>query len=395
MINWEKLFGSDVWQTLSPGDHIDLIELVERNISANIVACSALTWAIYDTFLTIGRESRYVWSRKPAATTAIYVANLRLHSCRVQGIVGLVVFMLVYISQAAFSALRLFAIRDRSLKLAVFVFNLHIPPLILDVLWSPYRIPDAYLAIEYFPGCYLMYNSSYMIPLITAFILRRAMTLATDIIVLLLTWTKTYHIRREVRSFGINASISTLLLRDGNFTGFLDLCGAYMLRIPCPQRLRLDDGSTLLIDYSSLFLQVFRSITVCHFILHLREVYLTGSDENTSSPLASSFLQFASHAIGNLGAPLDLACDDDDAEDTKWVSRNPLAVGLPIMSEPEEHDALYQVARTSLQSTPEIKDVFDDDKYAQRYLLLVRRKNTGDELYNDITPETHSFLVEE
>ena len=75
-------------------------------------------------------------------------------------------------------------------------------------------------------------------------------------------------------------------------------------------------------------------MTVCHFILHLREVYLAGGDsENTNSTLASSFLQFASQVVGNLGAPLDFNSDEDSQERSEWVSRNPLAVGLAMREE--------------------------------------------------------------
>ena len=48
-----------------------------------------------------------------------------------------------------------------------------------------------------------------------ASILRRAMTLTTDFIVLLLTWAKTYKIRREALSFGLEMPVSMLLFRDG------------------------------------------------------------------------------------------------------------------------------------------------------------------------------------
>ncbi|GJE97466.1 hypothetical protein PsYK624_136870 [Phanerochaete sordida] len=160
--------------------------------------------------------------------------------------------------------------------------------------------------------------------------------------------------------------------------------------------------TTILVDYASLFLQAFRSITVCHFILHLREVYLMGDDTGTNNPVVSSFLQFASQAVGNLGAPLDLDDMDSDghsrADSSEWVSRNPLAAGLPMMSPSDEHVALNRDSMSSAtESTVDLKDVFDDDceEYAQRYLSLVRRRGTGEESILDGSHESRSLLCDE
>lgn len=43
----------------------------------------------------------------------------------------------------------------------------------------------------------------------------RACALATDALVLVLTWVKTYHIKREADQAGIKANLTTLVLRDG------------------------------------------------------------------------------------------------------------------------------------------------------------------------------------
>ncbi|GJE97467.1 hypothetical protein PsYK624_136880 [Phanerochaete sordida] len=75
MFIWEEVFGPDVWQTLSPSDVAQLAWFANRNISTNYAAFTAFTWVAYDTLLTLGRESQFVWSRRPSAMTAIYVIN--------------------------------------------------------------------------------------------------------------------------------------------------------------------------------------------------------------------------------------------------------------------------------------------------------------------------------
>ena len=116
----------------------------------------------------------------------------------------------------------------------------------------------------------------------------------------------------------------------------------------------------------------FRSITVCYFILHLRQIYLEGEESGDSSPLTSSFLQFASQIVGNLGAPLDL--DNSDVqlshEAERWVSDNPLAAGLPLAGKQStrqvcldrEHENVrltyyISTSHNSLRSTAELDEV--------------------------------------
>ena len=48
-------------------------------------------------------------------------------------------------------------------------------------------------------------------------IIRRVGTLVNDIVMLGLTWAKTYSIRQEALSLRMNVPLSTLLVRDGMF----------------------------------------------------------------------------------------------------------------------------------------------------------------------------------
>ncbi|KIP06459.1 hypothetical protein PHLGIDRAFT_459323 [Phlebiopsis gigantea 11061_1 CR5-6] len=118
-----------------------------------------------------------------------------------------------------------------------------------------------------------------------------------------LTWAKTYTIRREALSF----------------------------------------QSPTHTDYASLYISVFRSVTVCHFILHLRQVYLDGTNTSTTAS-SSSAIQFASQVVGNLGAPLDLSrrFDEEDSivRDSLTMSSNPLAAGLPVEDRPLVHSCV-------------------------------------------------------
>lgn len=72
----------------------------------------------------------------------------------------------------------------------------------------------------------------------------------------------------------------------------------------------------------------FESLTVCHLILHLRQVHLADGPSSDDGPLRSSFLRFASNVVGNLGAPLDLDGEAGTEDLSPRSSANPLADGL-------------------------------------------------------------------
>lgn len=133
----------------------------------------------------------------------------------------------------------------------------------------------------------------------------------------------------------------------------------YLKRADCRQHLQSPTHT----DYASLYISVcvratftrvhpptdcgtifsFRSVTVCHFILHLRQVYLDGTNTSTTAS-SSSAIQFASQVVGNLGAPLDLSrrFDEEDSivRDPLTMSSNPLAAGLPVEDRPLVHSCV-------------------------------------------------------
>lgn len=75
----------------------------------------------------------------------------------------------------------------------------------------------------------------------------------------------------------------------------------------------------LLIDYFRI-----RSVTVSHFVLHLRAVYLD-SEEN-GNRLIGSLVHFASNVTGNLGAPLEFR--HEQSQIPSVTSQDPLAEGI-------------------------------------------------------------------
>ncbi|KAL6299459.1 hypothetical protein BKA93DRAFT_753393 [Sparassis latifolia] len=124
----------------------------------------------------------------------------------------------------------------------------------------------------------------------TVYLATRISVIVADVIVLMVTWMKTYEIKRYANSAHVEAPLATLLLRDGTlyFTLLLVLNLSLMLsNYYGPRR--------------------FMCIIVSRFLLNLRET------DNVQNHVASnpSFvctharsLQLASRIVGNMGASL-------------------------------------------------------------------------------------------
>ncbi|TCD61745.1 hypothetical protein EIP91_007994 [Steccherinum ochraceum] len=163
-----------------------------------------------------------------------------------------------------------------------------------------------------------------------------SLVLASDFLLLVLTWVKTLGIQRTSTRLGMHAPLSTLLLRDGT------IYFAAILFIQVFAIVSSEVGSTfILFDVWVYFAQVFNVIFLCRFMLNLRGIYLAEApdepDGSTSYPWSD--VHFAT-AIGNLGAPLDTYAfipaprdentknDSEDSESSMEVSSNPLMAGL-------------------------------------------------------------------
>ncbi|KAH9949955.1 hypothetical protein B0H21DRAFT_819653 [Amylocystis lapponica] len=152
-------------------------------------------------------------------------------------------------------------------------------------------------------------------------------------LVLVLTWAKTYGIKRIASQLHVKATLTTMLLRDGtvyfatllvlNFVSLIVLKTSVVEINPVPK-----------------FVDAFTCILISRFILKLREVFLTDADDTLRTQFSTerSAPQFASRFLGNLGAPLEHGTTfvtDNTGTNTVCnsvafveLSKDPLAAGL-------------------------------------------------------------------
>ncbi|KAH9947315.1 hypothetical protein B0H21DRAFT_348005 [Amylocystis lapponica] len=128
-------------------------------------------------------------------------------------------------------------------------------------------------------------------------VVTRACLIASDAIVLLVTWANTYKIKKHADRIDVKAPLVTLLLRDGTLY-FLLLLLLNILHMA----LYL---ANIFVDMI-YFIGPISSVIMSRFLLNLRQVYLTDNIDETRTSTRSnvSDMRFAASFVGNLGAPL-------------------------------------------------------------------------------------------
>ncbi|EKM56310.1 uncharacterized protein PHACADRAFT_207584 [Phanerochaete carnosa HHB-10118-sp] len=110
--------------------------------------------------------------------------------------------------------------------------------------------------------------------------LTRCSSIAVDIIVLVLTWIKSFKQFKDMRRLELGFSISAVLLRDGNFAE--------------------------LGNYSNPFIRFVPPLLIQRFILNLRQPNHTANDSSSDTHhLSHLSFRVSSDFLGNIGAPLD------------------------------------------------------------------------------------------
>jgi len=141
-----------------------------------------------------------------------------------------------------------------------------------------------------------------------------------DLMVLVMTWRKTYSLRKHATEANTRSPLIIMLLRDGNLH-FLAMC---ILNITS---LIMREAP---VDMNVMVIAL-TAIIVSRFFLNLRDIKdypntSTGNDVEASAPWVSN-LRFTSAIVGNMGAELNgsfgigTRVDDPDEEDEEDARR--------------------------------------------------------------------------
>ncbi|KAI0365794.1 hypothetical protein BV20DRAFT_1056178 [Pilatotrama ljubarskyi] len=307
----------------------------------------------YDHLLTFSDEVHFVWGRKFSGATVVFVLNRYVtlfskivlpistfwwpnqtdkvstlnmtggvmclkacRSCAAPVILTEIFTVVAYFVVAVFSALRVYAIWDKDWRplLLVLIIALSVP--VTNMYHYIQSIPQAFLYPLY--GCAesttldedqldAYAESSYLVfasKCSSSFIFRLSLAthtcaIAADLLVLVLTWIKTYEVKKLAAVLRTDASFSYLLLRDGTlYFGTMLILNAVDLIV-----LRSD----VIFNPLPIFIDVFTCILISRFMLNLREVAGRASGSGLSTSEVSSRIstvRFSPDIVGDLGAPL-------------------------------------------------------------------------------------------
>ncbi|OCH86713.1 hypothetical protein OBBRIDRAFT_796932 [Obba rivulosa] len=282
-----------------------------------IIASSALLYA--DWALCFTAEVERIWRRRFSGATVVYLLNRYVALAERLTLVTSVLLVtesdkvcahvlrtddgltdLGNLAIAAFMILRVLGIWGRDWRPVLVMLALVLVPPMIPIYIQTQYTPIAFGAPLY--GCGAAFNISggLLSGLDTGV---NAALSAAEILLLALTWIKTYGIRKAAHSMNIRTPLVTLLLRDGT------LYFSVLLMIQIFAIISLAVGSTfILFDVWTYFRQAFVVIFTSHFMLNLRGMSMLSYEDDcrTTSLNRSGVIE---SIVGNLGAPLETEDD--------------------------------------------------------------------------------------
>lgn len=333
----------------------DVLTALNDQMALRYCMFSCITILVYDVVITFKDEVSCVWKRrKLSGATVLFVLNRYSYlasmffyvltnfghdeKTRCTGLQA-VYYMFEGIAltvTALVSALRVWAIMGQLWTpfLLILPISLSVPAMNFwfwtTLTYTPISSPlDAP-----FGGCLFF-------PAVDPNILTRVSTsnhvlsIVTDAFVLIATWSKTLHIKKQAFGLGVRLRLSTLLNRDGTIY-FLVLL---LLNIAS---LVIDHTSLAAYNPMALYIDTASCILISRLLLHLRTYTVT--EEEDSTPIHSKIHFASTTLLGNLGAPVENPLESSDSSTLapslrvtrQQAIENPLSLGLiPYSSEME------------------------------------------------------------
>ncbi|OCH88020.1 hypothetical protein OBBRIDRAFT_115613 [Obba rivulosa] len=317
----------------SDGDaEVEFIYNVQIGIIDNYCAIAACIVIFYEHMITIFDEYEIIWCRKRTGATLIFLLN---RYCTLLFAITLL--------------LTLFDWRTDEVTLVPVGTNLYSD---VETWFNTISLPIL--------GTVCTGNTNISVETGNELLIAtRACTIASDLLVLIITWSSTYKIKRDADKANVKASLVTFLLRDGTF---------YFIILLALNTMHMAFYLTNTFVNISWFIVPISSILISRFLLNLRQVYLPARNESGrpsfvrsvhNSESHMSDVRFASTFIGNMGAPLDygsftVASDIDGTRDLSSSfemegSFSDLGYGGFRTGSEQSHKEMLQVSREPMR----------------------------------------------
>ncbi|EIM92765.1 uncharacterized protein STEHIDRAFT_152077 [Stereum hirsutum FP-91666 SS1] len=320
---------------VSPAD----AEFFYISLLGNYITLSSISLYVYDVLSTLPTEVVTVWTKPLSVASAMYIMNkysfllyvignyLMLFTsniaspagCNAMGYIFSVLSSVSRVLTNSLYALRVYALYNRHRGILAILAFLIIAQATLNVLinigLSFHTSTDDLLTTGLVSGinsCIFLsrimqvvgfLTLTYRLDMATTFL-----TLIFDLVVFILTLTKTYRHIKDMQEFK-QISIAEVILRDGTAYFLLSfLCGsaAAVLSVysVATQDMSLGSGAAFFLLLHPYTIMI-PTMLISRLYLNLR-TFQDGDSDNAVSPHAHSALKFASTRIlGNIGAPLN------------------------------------------------------------------------------------------
>lgn len=225
-----------------------------------------------------------------------------------------VVFALTYQPVNIFLSLRIFAMWERNWSLFAMILVLGLTPLITnsfsaaDFTYGPFRGPVS-LCVNFLKPTITDFERKYTI----ADYVTQGVLLLQDILVLCLTWMKTYRKWTDARRVKVSVSVLECLLRDGTLY-FVIMCA-----INITQMVIFDAESG---EILGLYLNALPLVLMSRFVINLRQTCEIGD----SSVPSTVIFRRETNILGNVGESLEYAEPRPDTSDPRDGQAGPESV---------------------------------------------------------------------
>ncbi|PIL32850.1 hypothetical protein GSI_04967 [Ganoderma sinense ZZ0214-1] len=255
------------------------------------------------------------------------------------------------IAFSTFSALRAYALSNRSVWLAAVIIFLALPPVTMRILLK--------LTIS---GTLYQWCAGYLLTLIfvrfsllsrTVFIVTRGSQLLAELLVVGITWWYTYQSYRIRQGVELGKTVSSLLLYNGSMY-FLFLAIMFILDIVFGTPGMVPVKVRYVGTYLDTFIDPATSLLTCHFMLSLRQFDSTVASTTDSrlgpqlrEHVASTVLQFGAQPSNNLPSAIASFAHPVHVDDSLFETDSDAIVGSEDGSEwPETPGAAAQTPDT-------------------------------------------------
>ncbi|KAH9921331.1 uncharacterized protein B0H18DRAFT_1021675 [Fomitopsis serialis] len=289
---------------MSAAEVAQTIKLLDAAFAGDCCQIAAIVIYAYDRFLTFRWDVDLIWQRRNmSVATGLYVLIhisvavylfgqviiLILTGCEsgyIMTVVQLCAGALFHTSFGAFTALRAYAISNRSISLTCAIFSASLVLFVGDI----YEISTIVLVVAPEPvGCVLSSDGTSYRPLIIA---GEAANIVAEFLLVAATWRHA-HMIKFAKDAHVEAPITTILLRDGTVY-FVTILALLIITMTLAATNSVANG------FVSPLTDALQVILISHFYLNLREANSMDMDSGASQISDVRFTRVVGSLAGSL-----------------------------------------------------------------------------------------------